>query len=77
MHKSCDVIEGHKQSIGNYSGTKRDTSSRMASLCLSRQDASIDMQFDLLYGSSCDLDLSNFQLDLPVSKSSINVELGS
>ena len=77
MRKSCDVIKSHKQFIGNYSGTKRDTPSRMASLSLSRQDASIDMQLDLLYGSSRDLDLSNFQFDLPVSKSEVNVKPGS
>ena len=67
MRKSCDVIKGHKQFTGHNSGTKRDAPSRMVSLCLSRQDASIDMQLDLLYGSSRDLELSNFLFDLPVS----------
>ena len=37
---------------------------RVVSLCFSHQDASINMQYDLL-GSPCDLGLrSNFDLDL-------------
>ena len=58
LHKghlgSDDVIRGHQEVFANNSRMKRATDTGMVSLCSSCQDASPDMQHDLL-GSTCDL----------------------
>ena len=67
------VLKGHQRSLEdtvfvNNSRLKRDRTLVMGSLCLSHQEASIDMQHDLFW-SLRDLDLrSNFDLDLSWSK---------
>ena len=53
------------QLLGNE---KRYTLADGLIVFVSLQDLSIDMQLDVLYGSSRDLVLSNFQFDLLVSK---------
>ena len=57
LHKghlgSDDVIRGHQQVFANNSRLKRATDLGMVSLCSSCQDASPDMQHDLLR-STCD-----------------------
>ena len=58
LHKSHlgldDVIGGPQQFFANNSRLKRTTDMGVVSLCSSCQDASKDMQYDLL-GSTCDL----------------------
>ena len=49
-----EVIRGHQQIFANKSRLKRATDTGLISLSLSCQDASPDMQHDLL-GSACDL----------------------
>ena len=65
--RSSEVIPGHVGSQAVFDNNLlqiEDREAKLTPLCLSRQDASIDMQHDIL-GSSRDLDLrSNFQLDL-------------
>ena len=61
------VNRGHQQVFANSSRLKRATDMGVVSLCLSCQDASTDMQHDLLR-STCDLDLrSNIDPDLSKS----------
>ena len=58
------VNRGHQQVFVNSSRLRRSTDMGVVSLCLSRQDASTDMQHDLLR-SACDLALrSNMDPDL-------------
>ena len=58
LHKSHlgsdDVIRGHQQIFANNSRLERATDMGLVSLCSSCQDASPDMQHDLL-GLTCDL----------------------
>ena len=62
--RSSQVIRVHKTFFDNNLLQIKDREATLAPLCLSRRDASTDMQHDIL-GSSRDLDLrSNFQLDL-------------
>ena len=49
-----DVIQGHQEMFSNNSRLERATDMGQVSLCSSCQDASPDMQHDLL-GSTCDL----------------------
>ena len=51
---SGDIIRVHKQVFANNSRMKRTTDTGMVSLCSSCQDASPDMQHNLL-GSTSDL----------------------
>ena len=51
---SDDVIRGRQQIFANNSRLKRAKDTSVVSLCSSCQDASNDMQHDLL-GSTCDL----------------------
>ena len=61
------VNRGHQQVFANSSRLKRATDMGVVSLCLSCQDASTDMQHDLLR-STCDLDLrSNIDPELSMS----------
>ena len=62
--RSSEVIWGHKQFFANNTWQDRARDAEMVPNDLSRRDASVDMQHDLI-GSWPDLDLrSNFDLDL-------------
>ena len=65
-----DVVTDHENIYVNNFSQNRDRAVGEVSLCLSHQDASNDMQYDLPESSSQvrSFDLTNFQIDLSGSR---------